>query len=130
MRRARRPKQPGCGLAPAWRPATGGKGPSLRRHLILDALRRKGKVLASALSVSLNVSEDTIRRDLRELDEAGLLQRVHGGALPRSGGRASFNARQEQVPAAKEAIARAAAQLSQCSEVLTPLWRPIRPLLA
>ena len=30
------------------------------------------------------VSEDTIRRDIRELDDAGLLQRTHGGALPRS----------------------------------------------
>jgi DeoR/GlpR family transcriptional regulator of sugar metabolism len=55
-----------------------------RRQQILETLRRDGKVLAVELSAALNVSEDTIRRDLRELAEAGLLQRVHGGALPRS----------------------------------------------
>jgi DeoR/GlpR family transcriptional regulator of sugar metabolism len=89
-----------------------------RRQQILDTLHRDGKVLASALSLALNVSEDTIRRDLRELDEAGLLQRVHGGAMPRSGGWADFSARQEQAPAAKEAIARAAAQLVRTGQVI------------
>ncbi|HEY3233054.1 MAG TPA: DeoR family transcriptional regulator, partial [Roseiflexaceae bacterium] len=75
-----------------------------RRQQILETLRRDGKVLASELSASLAVSEDTIRRDLRELAEAGLLQRVHGGALPRSPASASFAVRQGQAPAAKQAI--------------------------
>src|SRR5437667_142418 len=81
-----------------------------RRQQILETLRRDGKVLAAELSVALNVSEDTIRRDLRELAEAGLLQRVHGGALPRSPASASFAVRQGQAPGAKQAIARAAAR--------------------
>ena len=89
-----------------------------RRQHILTALRRDGKVLASELSAALGVSEDTIRRDLRELAEAGLLQRVHGGALPRSPAAASFAARQSQAPAAKQAIARAAAQLVRDGQVI------------
>ena len=55
-----------------------------RKRLLLDVLRMEGKIHASDLSKRLGVSEDTVRRDLRELDKAGLLQRVHGGALPRS----------------------------------------------
>lgn len=57
--------------------------PHVRRQKILLLLERDGKVLASALSQHFAVSEDTIRRDLAELSQAGLLQRVHGGALPR-----------------------------------------------
>jgi DeoR/GlpR family transcriptional regulator of sugar metabolism len=82
-----------------------------RRQYILEALRRDGKVLATELSGALSVSEDTIRRDLRELADAGLLQRVHGGALPSSPATASYTARQQQAPLAKAAIAQAAVQL-------------------
>jgi DeoR/GlpR family transcriptional regulator of sugar metabolism len=89
-----------------------------RRQHILATLQHDGKVLASELSAELGVSEDTIRRDLRELAEAGLLQRVHGGALPRSPAAASFAARQSQAPGAKQAIARAAAQLARDGQVI------------
>ncbi len=57
--------------------------PQLRRQKILLILERDGKVMAAELSQHFAVSEDTIRRDLAELDSAGLVQRVHGGALPR-----------------------------------------------
>lgn len=89
-----------------------------RRQQIMAALRRDGKVLASQLSTTLGVSEDTIRRDLRELAEAGLLQRVHGGALPRSPADASYAARQSQAPSAKAAIARAAVQFIHDGQVI------------
>ena len=52
-----------------------------RRQAILDALARDGKVVAARLVEELGVSEDTVRRDLRELAAQGLVQRVHGGAL-------------------------------------------------
>src|SRR6478609_6261402 len=42
------------------------------------------KVLSSDLSTQLNVSEDTVRRDLQELEEEGLLNKVHGGASSKS----------------------------------------------
>lgn len=57
--------------------------PSLRKQKILLMLERDGKVTASELVEHFAVSQDTIRRDLGELATAGLLQRVHGGALPR-----------------------------------------------
>jgi DeoR/GlpR family transcriptional regulator of sugar metabolism len=79
-----------------------------RQHLILDMLRKNGKVMATELSQILDVSEDTIRRDLRELDEAGKMKRVHGGGLPHSPAIISFTERLKQSSAAKAAIARAA----------------------
>jgi DeoR/GlpR family transcriptional regulator of sugar metabolism len=82
-----------------------------RRQFILEILRRDQKVLSSELSAVLNVSEDTIRRDLRELASSGRLKRVHGGALLTSPATASYADRQKQAPKEKEAIARAAAKL-------------------
>ncbi len=89
-----------------------------RRRSIMQALQRDGQVLASELSRSLRVSEDTIRRDLRELAAAGRLQRVHGGALPRSPEIASFTERQQRAADAKEAIARAALQFIRQDQVI------------
>jgi len=81
-----------------------------RRAVILDRLRTQGRVLAADLTAELDVSSDTIRRDLRELDDAGLLRRVHGGALPRHGDGAPFQSRAARAPAAKASIARRAAE--------------------
>lgn len=52
-----------------------------RQRLILEELSVKKKVLASDLSKQFQCSEDTIRRDLRELDQQGLLRRIHSGAI-------------------------------------------------
>ncbi|WP_075075284.1 DeoR/GlpR family DNA-binding transcription regulator [Longilinea arvoryzae] len=89
-----------------------------RRQYILNRLHRDGKVVAVELSADLELSEDTIRRDLRELAAAGLLQRVHGGALPASPATVPFSARQQQSTAAKLAIARAAAGLVRDGQVI------------
>jgi DeoR/GlpR family transcriptional regulator of sugar metabolism len=89
-----------------------------RRQLILEMLRRDGKVLSSQLSVELQVSEDTIRRDLRDMAEAGLLQRVHGGALLKSPTAYSYTTRQTQAPQAKEEIAKMAAKLIRPGQVV------------
>ena len=53
---------------------------SQRKKLILEKLGAEGQVQSKALSMLFDVSEDTIRRDLRELAAEGRLQRVHGGA--------------------------------------------------
>ena len=82
-----------------------------RKKAILDALARDGQVLAGELSVEFGVSEDTIRRDLRELASEGLLQRVHGGALPVSPALAPFERRRDIESAAKQRIARQAAAM-------------------
>jgi DeoR family transcriptional regulator of aga operon len=53
-----------------------------RAAIILKELRRAGSASVEALSETLDVSLATIRRDLQELEENGLLRRTHGGAIP------------------------------------------------
>src|SRR5205814_8629604 len=89
-----------------------------RKNHILEVLRRDGQVVAKQLSAELSLSEDTIRRDLRELSREGLLQRVHGGALPSSPALADFSGRQQVVPDEKTAIGRAAAALVQPGQIV------------
>jgi DeoR/GlpR family transcriptional regulator of sugar metabolism len=89
-----------------------------RRSLILNRIRNHGRVLAADLTVELGVSADTIRRDLRELDEAGLLRRVHGGALPRHGDASPFAARARRAPEAKASIARRAAECVSDDQII------------
>ncbi|MBC7586770.1 MAG: DeoR/GlpR transcriptional regulator [Chitinophagaceae bacterium] len=55
-----------------------------RQAYIIQQINIHNKVLSSDLSTQLNVSEDTVRRDLQELDEEGKLTKVHGGALSKS----------------------------------------------
>ena len=52
-----------------------------RQKKIIDILNIENKVIASESSSRLKVSEDTIRRDLKELDMQGLVRRVRKGAL-------------------------------------------------
>jgi DeoR/GlpR family transcriptional regulator of sugar metabolism len=89
-----------------------------RKRLILSVLQRNGRVVAKALSEELGLSEDTIRRDLRELAAAGLLQRVHGGALPASPAMGDLAARQQVATQGKARIARAAAAMVQPGQVV------------
>ena len=55
-----------------------------RQAYILHQVNLHNKVLSSGLSQEINVSEDTIRRDLQELADEGKLIKVHGGALSHS----------------------------------------------
>ncbi len=58
---------------------------NLRKTHLRNTAVRNGKVLATQAAAELGVAVQTIRRDLRELCAAGLLERVHGGAVPPSG---------------------------------------------
>jgi DeoR/GlpR family transcriptional regulator of sugar metabolism len=89
-----------------------------RQATIVDLLRKQGRVLTNDLSAELGVSPDTIRRDLRDLDQLGLLRRAHGGALSRSGDAAPFASRARRAPGAKASIARRAAQLVKDGQVV------------
>src|SRR5882672_4523305 len=89
-----------------------------RKQQILSILKRQGQVIAKEVSQSMGVSEDTIRRDLRELAGEGLLQRVHGGALPASPAMADYAGRREVSPEGKAAIAKAAARLVRPGQVV------------
>ena len=83
-----------------------------RQNRILALARENGKVDVEKLSTSFNVSPQTIRKDLNELCDKTLLQRVHGGAIVGSGiENVSYEARRLLAPEAKKAIGRAAAAL-------------------
>jgi DeoR/GlpR family transcriptional regulator of sugar metabolism len=89
-----------------------------RKRVILDRLGRDGQVSSAALALDIGVSEDTIRRDLRDLAEQGRLQRVHGGALPASPAVADFAGRAALNPDAKAGIGRAAAAMVRPGQVV------------
>ena len=91
---------------------------SQRKQLILEKLEAEGQVQSTALSVYFSVSEDTIRRDLRELAAEGRLQRVHGGALPASSAVVPFAERKTVKMDAKKNVARKGAQLISAGQVV------------
>ena len=84
-----------------------------RKKHLLDICRAQGRIVAKEEAERLGVSDDTIRRDLRQLAKEGLVQRVHGGALPASlGGRRHACARGSTLQCdEKSAIGAAAARL-------------------
>ncbi|MFJ5233751.1 DeoR/GlpR family DNA-binding transcription regulator [Kitasatospora sp. NPDC088391] len=79
-----------------------------RRDHLLDLLAREGKVVAKDVAADLGISEDSVRRDLRDLAAEGLCQRVYGGALPASPAEAGYAARRAVTPGGKRRVAAAA----------------------
>ncbi|CAH0211645.1 DeoR/GlpR family DNA-binding transcription regulator [Microbacterium sp. Bi128] len=82
-----------------------------RKGVLLERLRRDGRLVVKDVAVELGLSEDSIRRDLRELDAAGLAVRVYGGALPASPAVADYSVRQEVARESKARVADAAVAL-------------------
>ncbi|MCP8895913.1 DeoR/GlpR family DNA-binding transcription regulator [Shinella daejeonensis] len=80
-----------------------------RQDLICQRLDHSGRVIAAELAQELGVSEDTIRRDLREMAASGLCRRVYGGALRVAPARLSIRP-QAGDGNRKAALARAAAR--------------------
>jgi DeoR family fructose operon transcriptional repressor len=81
-----------------------------RQQAIVKLARKHGRVDVMALADDLNVTAETIRRDLTALERAGVLRRVHGGAIPveRIGFEPAVAARDAVMTAEKERIAKAA----------------------
>jgi len=82
-----------------------------RKQAILGKIRREGRLVAKEFAAEHGLSEDTIRRDLRELAAERLLERVHGGALPITPGLPDFVERKEIAAAEKRALAARAVRL-------------------
>lgn len=77
-----------------------------RQRLILEALERSEVLKVSQLTSSLNVSPETIRRDLRNLEREGRLRRVYGGVVAvRDTDVKPYEARTEALRDEKEEIA-------------------------
>lgn len=91
--------------------------PRERQQLILDRLRRDGRVVAADLAQEFRVSEDSIRRDLRDLAAQGLCRRVYGGALLAQPV-APLGERHHERAELKRALARVAASLVDEGQIL------------
>lgn len=86
---------------------------SERQALIYAQLQRHGRVLAQELAQTFDVSEDTVRRDLREMAARGECERVYGGALLASGKTVPLKTRMTEMPDRKAVLGRMAASLLQ-----------------
>jgi DeoR/GlpR family transcriptional regulator of sugar metabolism len=79
-----------------------------RQAYILHQVNLHNKVLSSSLCTEINVSEDTIRRDLQELSEEGKVIKVHGGALSHSFNKVYFSTNGVYSQNQKQVIAKKA----------------------
>lgn len=82
-----------------------------RRDHLLAVLRRDGRIVAKDEAAALGVSEDSVRRDLRDLAAEGLVQRVYGGALPAAPAALPYEARTTVATRSKAAVAATACRL-------------------
>ncbi|MCE7043506.1 DeoR/GlpR family DNA-binding transcription regulator [Dyadobacter sp. CY312] len=89
-----------------------------RFQLILEQLNQEQKVQLGQLSDLLKVSEDTVRRDIKELADQGLLKSVRGGAVPHSPGPHHFRDRIGYGSEQKQIIAKKALQFLQDGQVV------------
>ncbi len=93
--------------------------PAQRQQQILLLLAVEGQVLATELSQKFGISEDTARRDLRELAKAGKVTRVHGGAvLKASDSGVEYQERQVLSSEVKSELASIAISLLQPGQVI------------
>ena len=81
-----------------------------RQAAIVDRARVDGRVEVTALAQMLDVTSETVRRDLTELERQSVLKRVHGGAIPveRLGYEPTVSRRETELPEEKLRIAKAA----------------------
>ncbi|WP_247231447.1 DeoR/GlpR family DNA-binding transcription regulator [Telluribacter sp. SYSU D00476] len=92
-----------------------------RLEYIRQKLARQQRVSSQLLSEELQVSDDTIRRDLNELAQAGQLRKVHGGAvplIPKAPAPHNLNERIAYARSEKEVIATKALQLFENGQTI------------
>ena len=89
-----------------------------RHQFILEKLRADRKVLSTSLSQELGVSEDTIRRDLKELERRKLLYKVHGGAMTIENPLRTYDERSVSNLDKKKIIAKKAVKLIHDGQVI------------
>lgn len=90
-----------------------------RHKKILEQLEKENTVRISELSKSLGVTRQTVRRDLSELDKAGLIKKVHGGALlSRTNIEPSFSTRDSTSVVEKDIIGKKAADFVEDGDAI------------
>lgn len=93
-------------------------GKKERHERILRELVSNSTLRVSELAGELDVSTETIRRDLFELEERGLINRTYGGAVRPLGAEPSVSERHRLMVAEREAIAAATVKLIKPNEVV------------
>ena len=91
-----------------------------RHELVCELVQQTGRVKVGDLAARMDVSEMTVRRDLEELEDRGVLTRVHGGAVSNVSRsyEPGFAARRLQHVDAKKRIGQAVAELVRDGETL------------
>ncbi|WP_283148912.1 DeoR/GlpR family DNA-binding transcription regulator [Silvimonas soli] len=89
-----------------------------RHQFIRERLQRDGRVLASELAVEFGLSEDSVRRDLREMAAAGECQRVYGGAIAMSSNGRPIGERSREHVDRKVRLAQSAVRLIQGGQLV------------
>ena len=99
-----------------------------RRRLILDHARGAGHIEVAELAHRLDVATETVRRDLKVLEEHGLVRRTHGGAYPMDGAGFETDLRNDPVTwcRRRSAIAAAAAEYSATPRPSTSMMVSLR----
>ncbi|BCH25206.1 DeoR/GlpR family DNA-binding transcription regulator [Mesorhizobium sp. L-8-3] len=92
--------------------------PDERREFVLATLSERGRLSTTELSERFGVSEDTARRDFREMAADGLIKRVHGAALPISPAALPFSGRYRIASDLKARLAKAGARLVLPNQVV------------
>jgi DeoR/GlpR family transcriptional regulator of sugar metabolism len=90
-----------------------------RQSKIVEIVRKQERVTVDRLATILEISRETIRRDLTDLANSNRIRKFHGGAaLPRIFGESSFQQRMSENAEAKARVAQAAAALFSAGETL------------
>lgn len=92
---------------------------SRRQLAILDTVRTRGSLTVVELAQGLQVSDETIRRDAKILEQNGQILKLHGAlALPHMAGEAPFERRMRENSEVKRAIAKRACQFVEDGDSL------------
>lgn len=89
-----------------------------RKTYLLECLKKEGRLNARQIAAELGLSDDTIRRDLRELAAVGKLRRVHGGALPKASAESGLTERSNIASSSKREVGSVAAALIEVDQVV------------
>lgn len=89
-----------------------------RQEYILNRISKDNRIYITVLSTELGISDDTLRRDLAELDKKGLLTKVHGGAIAKSGISIKFSERMNTATRIKQEMASKLVPLFKSGDIL------------
>ena len=97
-----------------------------RQQQLLDRIHETGYASIDELAQAFAVTPQTIRRDINQLAELGLVRRTHGGAASEGSStrNTAYSMRAEQMREEKQRIAEAVAAMPRCSSISAPPPKP------